>query len=248
MKSEDNQSRVVKEEFCIRVLRADEIECRVATVNEKGASLLLFKDARVDLKILDETFGTFGWQRTHQTIDGNLYCTISLWDEKKKQWIAKQDVGTKSYSEQEKGQASDSFKRAAFVVGVGRELYTAPFIWIPAGKVKIQKKGDKYCTSDHFKVARIGYNERREIDQLEIVDSYGKAVFSLNPDKGENKTEKTGKEDKIALNVLQRELDRTGVEIGTVLERYHLQDISQMTPEQFENAINCLKKSRGRAA
>lgn len=240
MKTEDSRNEAVKAgEFPIRLLRADEIECRVASINEKGASLLLFKDARVDLKILDETFGTFGWQRTHQTIDGNLYCTISLWDEKKKQWIDKQDVGTKSYSEQEKGQASDSFKRAAFVVGVGRELYTAPFIWLPAGKVKIQKKGEKYCTSDHFKVARIGYNEKREIDLLEITDSYGKTVFSLNPDKGENKA---------ALKVLQRELDRTGVEMGTVLERYHLQDISQMTPEQFENAINCLKKSKDRAA
>lgn len=240
MKTEDSRNEAVKtEEFSIRLLRADEIECRVASISEKGASLLLFKDARVDLKVLDETFGTFGWQRTHQTIDGNLYCTISLWDEKKKQWIAKQDVGTKSYSEQEKGQASDSFKRAAFVVGVGRELYTAPFIWIPAGKVKIQKKGEKYSIGDHFKVARIGYNEKREIDLLEITDSYGKTVFSLNPDKGENKT---------ALKVLQMELDRTGVEMETVLERYHLQDISQMTPEQFENAINCLKKSKDRAA
>lgn len=182
MKTEDSRNEAVKtEEFSIRLLHADEIECRVASISEKGASLLLFKDARVDLKVLDETFGTFGWQRTHQTIDGNLYCTISLWDEKKKQWIAKQDV----------------------------------------------------------KVARIGYNEKREIDLLEITDSYGKTVFSLNPDKGENKT---------ALKVLQKELDRTGVEMETVLERYHLQDISQMTPEQFENAINCLKKSKDRAA
>lgn len=246
MKTEDNRNEAVKaEEFPIRLLRADEIECRVASINEKGASLLLFKDARVDLKILDETFGRFGWQRTHQTIDGNLYCTISLWDEKKKQWIAKQDVGTKSYSEQEKGQASDSFKRAAFVVGVGRELYTAPFIWIPAGKVNIQKKGDKYYTGDRFKVARIGYNEKREINRLEITDSYGKTVFSLIPDKGDVKT---GKENDVALKVLQRELDRTGVELGAVLERYHLQDISQMTAEQFENAISCLKKSKAKAA
>lgn len=112
----------------IRLLRADEIECRVSTINEKGLSLLLFKDARVDQRILDETFTPFGWRRTHQCIDGKLYCTVEVWDSAKGQWVAKQDVGTESYSEKEKGQASDSFKRACFNWGVGRELYTAPFI------------------------------------------------------------------------------------------------------------------------
>ena len=108
----------------IRLLRADEIECRVSTINEKGLSLLLFKDARVDQRILDETFTPFGWRRTHQCIDGKLYCTVEVWDSAKGQWVAKQDVGTESYSEKEKGQASDSFKRACLNWGVGRELYT----------------------------------------------------------------------------------------------------------------------------
>ncbi|WP_228370420.1 hypothetical protein [Gottschalkia acidurici] len=44
----------------IRTLRADEIECRVQTVKQNGCSLLLFKDARCDMKILDETFGIMG--------------------------------------------------------------------------------------------------------------------------------------------------------------------------------------------
>ena len=81
-------------------------------------SLLLFKDARVDQKILDETFTPFGWKRSHQMIDGNLYCTVEVWDEGKGQWIGKQDVGTVSHTEKEKGQASDSFKRACFNVTV----------------------------------------------------------------------------------------------------------------------------------
>ena len=76
----------------IRLLRADEIECRIGTINEKGLSLLLYKDARADMKILDETFGIFGWKRTHQSIDGNLYCTVEIWDSEKQSWIAKQDV------------------------------------------------------------------------------------------------------------------------------------------------------------
>lgn len=132
----------------VRLLRADEIECRVATINERGLALLLFKDARVDQKILDETFTPFGWRRTHQSIEGNLYCTVEVWDKEKSQWIAKQDVGTTSYSEKEKGQASDSFKRACFNWGIGRELYTAPFIWITAEAVKIQRKDNK-CYFSH---------------------------------------------------------------------------------------------------
>ncbi len=101
-------------ENSIRLLRADEIECRVSMINGNGLGLLLFKDARVDQRILDEAFTPFGWRRTHQSIDGNLYCTVEIWDSEKKQWIAKQDVGVSGYTEKEKGQASDSFKRACF--------------------------------------------------------------------------------------------------------------------------------------
>lgn len=163
----------------VRLLRADEIECRVSTVNEKGVSLLLFKDARVDQKILDETFTPFGWRRTHQSIEGNLYCTVEIWDKEKAQWIAKQDVGTTSYSEKEKGQASDSFKRACFNWGIGRELYTAPFIWVPAEQTVIQPKGDRFITADRFSVRSIAYNDKREITALVIVNKKGYKVFEM---------------------------------------------------------------------
>lgn len=95
-------------ELRFRPLKADEIECRIATVKKNGVSLLLYKDARVDMRLLDETVGQLNWKRSHQLIDGNLYCTIEIWDAEKKQWISKQDVGTESYTEKEKGQASDS--------------------------------------------------------------------------------------------------------------------------------------------
>ncbi len=236
-------------EMNIRLLRADEIECRVATINEKGVSLLLFKDARVDLKILDETFGAFGWQRTHQSIDGNLYCTISLWDAEKQQWISKQDVGTKSYSEQEKGQASDSFKRAAFCVGVGRELYTAPFIWIPAAKAKVQKKGDKYTTNEHFSVSQISYNDNREIISLVIKDSKGIVVYSLQPDNSLREMPERGRNlSDTEVVLLMAELNRTGVNIDTVLDRYGLNDIRQMTAEIYDKAMGSLKKSKSKVA
>ena len=162
-----------------RKLKASEIDCRVATVSDSGCSLLLYKDARVDQNILDETVGCMNWQRSHQVIDGNLYCTVSIWDEEKKQWISKQDVGTESYTEKEKGQASDSFKRACFNLGIGRELYTAPFIWIPSGKVTIAEKNGKATTYDRFKVDDIGYDEDGTINRL-IIRNRGTAFSKRN--------------------------------------------------------------------
>lgn len=233
----------------IRLLNADEIECRIASISEKGLSLLLFKDARVDQKILDETFTPFGWRRSHQTIDGNLYCTVEIWDKEKEQWIGKQDVGTMSYSQKEKGQASDSFKRACFNWGIGRELYTAPFIWIPAGKANIQKQGDKFVSSEYFSVQEISYNEQREIVSLVIVNSRGVVMFSVGNE------EKTDLKQKLVQGLkpgqvleLQKELERTGVELDTVLARYGLRELENMTGETFELAMKGLRKSKGKAA
>lgn len=172
------------EQNLIRLLKADEIECRVAVIKESGLSLLLYKDARVDQKILDETFGIFGWKRSHQCIDGNLYCTVEIYDKESGEWVAKQDVGTTGYTEKEKSQASDSFKRACFNWGIGRELYTAPFIWIPAGKAEIMYKEDQnkvkrfYC-NDHFSVSSIRYSEDKEICALVVINDRGQTVYEL---------------------------------------------------------------------
>ena len=238
----------------LRLLRADEIECRVGVVNEKGLSLLLFKDARVDQKILDETFTPFGWRRTHQSIDGNLYCTVEIWDEEKRQWIAKQDVGTTSYSEKEKGQASDSFKRACFNWGLGRELYTAPFIWISAGIASIQQKGDRYITTDRFSVDSISYNEEREINSLVILNGKRNKVCELKqeaePQKKREAKKKTETKDiaETQRKVLEEELDRTGVTIKAVMERYQIERLEDMTPEIYEKALQGLKKTKTKAA
>lgn len=113
-----------------RFLNADEVEARVSTVNDKGISLLLYKDARCDMRILDETVGAENWQREHYECKGNLFCRVGIKGESG-EWIWKSDCGTESRTEAEKGEASDSFKRACFNWGIGRELYTAPFIWIP---------------------------------------------------------------------------------------------------------------------
>lgn len=161
----------------IRPLRADEIECRVSQikVNEEnpkktGCSLLLYKDARCDMRILDEVFGPMNWRRQHEEIGGRLYCTLFVRDPATNEWVDKQDVGTESNAEKEKGQASDSFKRAGFNWGIGRELYTAPFIWIPLAEGEYYKRGANYATNLRFTVTEIEYNERREISRLVISD------------------------------------------------------------------------------
>lgn len=170
-----------------RTLTANDIECRVSTVSEKGCSLLLYKDARCDMRILDETVGAENWQREHIVINGNLFCNVSIYDDDKKQWITKQDVGTESYTEKEKGQASDSFKRACFNWGIGRELYTSPFIWIKSesGDVTLKANGEyqgkkKYTTYDKFRVTQI-IVEDGEIKALAIKnDSLGKMCFKYD--------------------------------------------------------------------
>jgi len=152
-----------------RLLRADEIDARVGTAKDggKGVSLLLYKDARCDQNILDETVGPMNWQRSHSRDNAN--CIVSIWDEKKEQWISKEDTGTESKTEAEKGLASDSFKRACVNWGIGRELYSAPFIWINGDPNKL-----KY---EKFKVLEIGYDDNHEINKLAIADKSGTIVY-----------------------------------------------------------------------
>lgn len=164
-----------------RLLEADEIEARVATISDKGVTLLLYKDARCDMNILDETVGSLNWKREHSRDNAN--CIVSIWDSEKNQWISKEDTGTESFTEKEKGLASDSFKRACVNWGIGRELYTAPFIWIPAGKVNIFEKNGKQTTYDKFSVEAIKYNDKRQIIALSIVNQEKKRVFLKMPPK-----------------------------------------------------------------
>ncbi|MCD8015665.1 MAG: hypothetical protein LUG99_21390 [Lachnospiraceae bacterium] len=252
------------EQKTIRLLRADEIECRIGMISEKGLSLLLYKDARADMKILDEVYGSMGWQRRHELIGGNLYCIVSVWDEGKQQWISKMDVGTESYTEKEKGQASDSFKRACVSLGIGRELYTAPFIWVSAAKVKIENRNGKPMTYDKFKVSDISYNESREIVGLTILNQDGKMVYSLHekvsamkttgesaaPDSRTKERNQTS-DKKAAANKEQeinRELERTGVALDTVLSRYGVGSIQDMEEDTYRKAINSLKRTKTKAA
>lgn len=160
----------------VRKLKASEVDVRVAQCSEKGVSLLLYNDAIACQRILDDAFGAMGWKRSHQLIGGLLYCTVEAWDKEKKEWIAKQDVGTQSATQAEKGQASDSFKRACVNFGIGRELRTAPFIWVGKDKADIKLNGkdakgkERFACYDKFGVQKIDYNDKGEISYLEIVN------------------------------------------------------------------------------
>ena len=145
-----------------RDLTANEIECRVQSVKPNGLVLLLYKDARVDMNILDETVQPENWQREHYECKGNLFCRVGIRIAENGEWVFKSDCGTESNTEAQKGEASDSFKRACFNWGIGRELYTAPFIWIPSDKCDIKegKNGTKQCF-DKFEVEKIIIEDKR---------------------------------------------------------------------------------------
>ena len=144
-----------------RKLRADEIDCRIAQIKEtpkgKGLSLLLYKDARCDQNILDEVVGPFNWKREHTRDNRN--CIVSIKNPDNGEWVSKEDTGTESNTEREKGLASDSFKRACFNWGIGRELYTAPFIWITDKDCNIKESRGKLVCYDRFTVKGIGYTD-----------------------------------------------------------------------------------------
>lgn len=167
----------------IRLLTAEDIDVRVAQTMDKGnsvkVSLLLYKDARVDMRILDELFSPMGWRRSHKMIGDRLYCQVDVYDETKGEWISKEDVGVESNTEAEKGQASDAFKRACFNWGIGRELYTAPKIVVELNDKEYSRDGNKTRVWATFKVKSIGYDDSRNIISLEIADRFGNVRYTL---------------------------------------------------------------------
>jgi hypothetical protein len=171
----------------IRLLTKDDIEVRVAqtTATKDGAkvNLLLYKNARVDMKILDELYTPNGWKRTHRLVGNNLYCLVEVWDAEKKEWIGKEDVGVESNTEAEKGQASDSFKRACVNWGIGRELYTAPKVVVDLTEREFSKDtSGRIKVWASFDVAEIGYDTKsRTITALTIVDRFGNVRFKMEP-------------------------------------------------------------------
>ena len=238
-----------------RLLKPDEISCRVQSLSENkskgtvGAVILLYKDARVDMSILDETFGPMNWQREHIEIGGKMFCTIAVWDEDKKQWVSKQDVGVESNTEATKGEASDSFKRSGTNWGIGRELYTAPFIYIQleAAEWYVDQQSGKPKTKPGFvlSVKEITYNDNREIKTLVLVDKSGRERFSFGKGKARNDvpTEEPVKEPvrtpaKVTVTVQPEELTRRIKEVGELQKKYNI------SPEKMKVITDDLKVRR----
>lgn len=208
-----------------RLLRADEIECRVKQCTEKGAMVLLYKDARCDMNILDEAVGPMNWQCEYSRENAN--CTVKLWNVKTCQWISKEDTGTESNTEAEKGLASDSFKRACFKWGIGRELYTAPFIWIKASDCKkLKESNGKWQCFDKFKVRSIGYYDR-VISYLVIENERHEVVFTYgSPETSPRKR-------------LTQYCDECGIDPYEVAQKYGINKKS--SDEDIEKALEDLK-------
>lgn len=231
-----------------RALKASEIDCRIQSIGQNktgavGTTILLYKDARVDMNILDETVGAMNWQRGHSVIDGNLYCTISIWDEVKEQWIAKSDVGTESNTEKEKGQASDSFKRAGFNWGIGRELYSAPFVYIQLDKSEYIERNGKLTSNAKFKVKDVSYDESRNIVRLVVVDSKGKVRYTF----GENTQQQT-QETVYNWQTLKARATQGGISEDDLKhylkETLKVNESKDMTQEHYQQAFNWVNAQR----
>lgn len=175
-------------EKMIPILTPADVELRVQQIvpGREGKApaciLLVYKDARVDMRILDQVYGPMNWQRQHEVVDGQLFCKVSVWDEAKGQWVTKSDVGTESQTEAEKGRSSDSFKRACFNWGIGRELYSAPFIYIPLQSNEIETRNGRNYLSRRLKmrVSEMVYDSAaNEYTTFTVVDQDGTVRFSL---------------------------------------------------------------------
>lgn len=239
--------------FDFRLLRADEVEARVSQVTEKGVILLLYQDARCAMNALDAEFGPMNWKNDYELIDNQLFSRISVWDDDKKQWISKMDVGVESNTEEIKGRASDAFKRAAVRWGLGRELYTAPFIWIPASKVKITtgKNGNLACY-DRFVVSEIAYDENRHICRLVIKDTRGQVLFTF----GTTHAKPTPTQPEL-LAKLQAVLKKNDIPAEFVTNAYGVDDLqkisvgklnSLLTEHGITTMVNSYKKKQQQEA
>lgn len=239
-------------ELRFRNLKAEEIECRVNQIESNWCSLLLYKDARCDMNILDETVGATHWERDHKELKGNIYCGVSIYDSEKDDWITKWDAGAETYTEKEKGEASDSFKRACVNWGIGRELYTSPQIFILPRKDMV-KKGkeheffkndkDKYATKTRFSVEYIGYDENNAIKDLIIRDEKGHIRFSELSKETSNKFQKIHQEMKKLIEKVEEQ--DSSFERENMYKNYGVESDGDMTIKQMQEAIEILKKKMG---
>lgn len=229
-----------------RNLRADEIDVRINQIASNYCTMLLYKDARCDMNILDETVGAMNWSRRHTRENAN--CVVSIYDGEKNEWITKEDTGTESFSEAEKGLASDSFKRACVNWGIGRELYSSPnIITFPRKDMGVKDKPEffendkgKYTTKTYFWVEIIDYDENDNIKDLIIRDNKNHIRFSQlskEKDKELTKLTETMKKMIVANEEKDDKFDRE-----KFYKYFNAESDDNMTYEQVKEAIELLDK------
>lgn len=249
----------------IRRLTADEIEVYPAEVTPKFVKLVLYKNARCDQAILDEAVGAYNWQRKHSRDNAN--CTVSIWDSDKKMWIEKEDTGSESDIEMNKGLASDSFKRACTNWGIGRELYTMPVIYFPREECNVT---DESC-SDTFSVTEVEYDgPLHKFTRVVVRNNYTGSSYvsyaggkpweaekiSGNPTEEANQTKPSEKVpvpsptkasevlvQTAHIETLKREIERTGIGENTLLQRYKKATLEEMTIDDFNKAMKAFEKT-----
>ena len=217
-----------------RTLRADEIECRIGSVTANGFTLLLYKDARTDRRILDETVPDRWCNTYRRDEEGRLICNVRIrfTDDFGAFWIEREDTGTESYSEKEKGEFSDAFKRSCFKWGIGDALYTAPLIFIRA---KTEPQGNGYRLANKsdgygYKVAQIEYKGGR-ISKL-IITKDGEQKFYFEADKFMEQSQNTIDE-KMAQMVLVMAEDEKNKSVLNSMGIHTPAEVKRMTIAQY---------------
>lgn len=225
----------------IPLLRASDIEARVQQLVKNGSAalLLLYKSARTDMRVLDEVFGPMNWRRSHEVINGKMFCTISVWDEEKKEWVSKQDVGVPSNRDSQKGEASDSFKRAGFNWGIGRELYDAPTIFVNLAADEVS--GGRLKSSVGFIVKEAEYDKTsHSFTKLVIVDRNGRVRWQTDRNLSQN---------------IWNRLKASGVDPDDFAVRCCQVPFNQISPDRLQNlfanfdaSVNYYKRHQQTAA
>ncbi len=234
-----------------RPLDISDIDFRVQSINNGGyATILAYKDARVDMARLDDSVGPLNWQRTHEVIGGNLYCHVGIYNSEIKEWVWKTDVGTESMTEATKGQSSDSFKRACFNWGIGRELYSYPVISVKLNENEFDNKSGRPKQTYNLKIRDWRwYSEFTDgkISFLAAKDEKGKVRFKW----GEMKPQEKEPEYKTASGeVTQEPVVEAVVEVAPIVESTIQQPIEikiNEVDEEREFAIAQYKAVFGKA-
>lgn len=222
----------------IRCLKPEEIEIRVQKCSEKGFVCLLYKTARVDMAILDEVFGTTNWVTDYKEIKGNLYCGIGIRTNEKEEFVWKWDCGVESREDsdgnQKKGEASDAFKRAGVKIGIGRELYSAPFIWIPSSLVPTEQSPEtkkwQIKGRPEFYVSSISYDANRDIKEMTI-ENKGQIIFTYPKRSFKDELENIKPSEAIETVKENESINQNTIELKKLIELYGVILVSQTAKE-----------------